>query len=149
MYKREKIWYSSAPLTLLSNASRINILRDLCKKLQPNLWASHILKSAWDSLHQQSKKGVTLLFGVRSGWMTTRWKDNFKNFAMKWWFNTQSVLKLEEKLVEDELAVIDNMEGGEDGMRNVWDQGSWQRADIEGWTKATMWWWSPCMTVGH
>jgi hypothetical protein len=26
--------------------------------------ASHILKSAWDNLHQQSKKGVTLLFGV-------------------------------------------------------------------------------------
>jgi hypothetical protein len=44
--------------------------------------ASHILKSAWDSLHQQSKKVVTLLFGVRSGWMTTRWKDNFKHFAM-------------------------------------------------------------------
>jgi hypothetical protein len=39
------------------------------------------------------------------------------------------------------------MEGGEDGMRNIWDQGSWQRANIEGWTKATMWWWSPCMTV--
>jgi hypothetical protein len=30
------------------------------------------------------------------------------------------------------------MEGGEDGMRNNWDQGSWQRANIEGWTKATM-----------
>jgi hypothetical protein len=29
------------------------------------------------------------------------------------------------------------MEGGGDGMRNIWDQGSWQRADIEGWTKAT------------
>jgi hypothetical protein len=33
-------------------------------------------------------------------------------------------------------------------MRNIWDQGSWQRVDIEGQTKATMWWWSPCMTVG-
>jgi hypothetical protein len=40
------------------------------------------------------------------------------------------------------------MEGGEDGMRNIWDQGSWQRADIEGWTRAIMWWWYPCMTVG-
>jgi hypothetical protein len=40
------------------------------------------------------------------------------------------------------------MEGGEDGMRNIWDQGSWQRADIERWTRETMWWWSPCMTVG-
>jgi hypothetical protein len=66
-YKRKKIGYSSAPLSLLSNASRIKILGDLCKKLQLNLWASHILKSAWDSLHQQSKKGVTLFFGVRSG----------------------------------------------------------------------------------
>jgi hypothetical protein len=33
-------------------------------------------------------------------------------------------------------------------MRNIWDQGSWQRADIEGRTKATIWSWSPCMTVG-
>jgi hypothetical protein len=60
--QKGKIGYSSAPLSLLSNASGINILGDLRKKLQPNLWASHILKSAWDSLHQQSKKGVTLLF---------------------------------------------------------------------------------------
>jgi hypothetical protein len=65
--QKGKIGYSSSPLSLLSNASRINILGDLCKKLQPNIWASHILKSAWDSLHQQSKKGVTLLFGVRLG----------------------------------------------------------------------------------
>jgi hypothetical protein len=64
--QKGKNGYSSAPLSLLSNASRINILGDLCKKLQPNLWTSHILKSVWDSLHQQSKKGVTLLFGVRS-----------------------------------------------------------------------------------
>jgi hypothetical protein len=41
-------------------------------------------------------------------------------------------LELEEKLVEDEPAVRDNMEGGEDEMRNNRDQGSWQRADIEG-----------------
>jgi hypothetical protein len=40
------------------------------------------------------------------------------------------------------------MEGGGDGMRNIWDQGSWQRADIEGWTKATMGWLSPCRMVG-
>jgi hypothetical protein len=25
------------------------------------------------------------------------------------------------------------MEGGEDGMRNNWDEGSWQRANIEEW----------------
>jgi hypothetical protein len=30
------------------------------------------------------------------------------------------------------------MEGGEDGMRNNWDQGSWKMANIEGRTKATM-----------
>jgi hypothetical protein len=64
--------------------------------------------------------------------MTTRWKDNFKNFAMELLFITYSVLEVEEKLVENELAVRDNMEGGEDGMRNNWDQGSWQRAEIEG-----------------
>jgi hypothetical protein len=34
--------------------------------------------------------------------------------------------------VEDEPAIKDNMEGGEDGMRNFWDQGTWQRAYIEG-----------------
>jgi hypothetical protein len=40
--------------------------------------------------------------------------------------------------VEDVPAIKDNMEGGEDVMRNNWDQGSWQRVDIEGLTKATM-----------
>jgi hypothetical protein len=70
--------------------------------------------------------------------MTTRWKDNFRDFAMKLLFSAYSVLEVEEKLVEDEPAVRDNMEGGEDGMRNIWEQGSWQRADIEGRIKATM-----------
>jgi hypothetical protein len=64
--------------------------------------------------------------------MTTRWKHNFKNFAMELLFSTYSVLEVEEKLVEDEPAIKDNMEGGEDGMRNNRDQGSWQRVDIEG-----------------
>jgi hypothetical protein len=52
-------------------------------------------------------------------------------------FSAYSVLEVEEKLVEDEPAVRDNMEGGEDEMRNIWEQGSWQREDIEGWTRAT------------
>jgi hypothetical protein len=47
--KKGKFGCSSDPLSLLSNALRINILGDPCKKLQPNLWASYILKSAWDS----------------------------------------------------------------------------------------------------
>jgi hypothetical protein len=64
--------------------------------------------------------------------MTTRWKDNFKEFAMVLRFSTYSVPEVEDKLVEDEPAIRDNMEGGEDGMRNNWDQGLWQRADIEG-----------------
>jgi hypothetical protein len=34
--------------------------------------------------------------------------------------------------VEDEPNIRDNMEVGEDGMRNNWDQFSWQRADIKG-----------------
>jgi hypothetical protein len=41
-------------------------------------------------------------------------------------------MEVEEKFVEDEPVIRDNMEGGKDGMRNNWDQGSWQRADIEG-----------------
>jgi hypothetical protein len=64
--------------------------------------------------------------------MTTRWKDNFKNFEMELLFSTYSVLEVEEKLMKDEPAIKDNMEGGDDGMRNNWDQGSWQRVDIEG-----------------
>jgi hypothetical protein len=64
--------------------------------------------------------------------MTTRWKDNFKHSAVELLFITKSVLEVEEKLVEDEPAIMDNMEGGEDEMRNIWDQGSWQRVDIEG-----------------
>jgi hypothetical protein len=70
--------------------------------------------------------------------MTTHWKDNFKHFAMELLFSAYSVPEVEEKLVEDEPAVRDNMEGGEDEMRNIWEQVSWQRADIEGRTKATM-----------
>jgi hypothetical protein len=49
--------------------------------------------------------------------MTTHWKDNFKHFAMELLFSEYSVLEVEEKLVEDEPAVRDNMEGGEDEMR--------------------------------
>jgi hypothetical protein len=64
--------------------------------------------------------------------MTTRWKDNFKHPTMELLFSTNSVLELEGKLVEDEPAIEDNMEGGEDGMINNRDQGSWQRANIEG-----------------
>jgi hypothetical protein len=64
--------------------------------------------------------------------MTTRWNDNFNHFAMEPLFSAYSVLEVEEKLVEDEPAVRDNMEGGEDEMRNIWEQGSWQRVDIEG-----------------
>jgi hypothetical protein len=64
--------------------------------------------------------------------MTTRWKDNFKNSAMELLFSTNSVMEVKEKLMEDEPAIKDNMEGGEDGMRNIWDQGLWQRADIDG-----------------
>jgi hypothetical protein len=64
--------------------------------------------------------------------MTTRWKDNFKHYAMELLFSTKSFLEVKEKLVEYEPAIKDNMEGGEDGMRNIWGQGSWQRADIEG-----------------
>jgi hypothetical protein len=42
------------------------------------------------------------------------------------------------------------MEGREDGIRNNWDQGLWQRVDIKGWTKAKMWWWwSPFTAVGR
>jgi hypothetical protein len=48
--------------------------------------------------------------------MTTCWKDNFKHFAMELLFSTYSVLEVEEKLVEDEPAIKENMEGGEDEM---------------------------------
>jgi hypothetical protein len=63
--------------------------------------------------------------------MTSHWKDNFNKFAMELLFSTYSVLEVEEKPVEDEPAVRDNMEGGEDEMKNIWELGSWQREDIE------------------
>jgi hypothetical protein len=56
--------------------------------------------------------------------MTTHWKDNFKHLAMELLFSAYSVLEVEEKLVDGEPAVRDNMEGGEDEMRNIWEQGS-------------------------
>jgi hypothetical protein len=52
--------------------------------------------------------------------MTTRWKDNFKNL-MKQCFSTCSVLEVEETFVEVEAAIKDNIEGGEDGLRDNWD----------------------------
>jgi hypothetical protein len=61
--------------------------------------------------------------------MTTRWKDNFKHSAMELLFSKNSVLEVEENSWKP--SIKDNMEGG-DGMRNIWDQGLWQRADIEG-----------------
>jgi hypothetical protein len=47
--QNRKFGYLRAPLSLLSNTSRFNILEDPCKELQPSLWASHVLKSARDS----------------------------------------------------------------------------------------------------
>jgi hypothetical protein len=53
--------------------------------------------------------------------MITRWKDNFKNFTMERWFSTCPVLEVEENFVEVEAVIKDNIEGGEDGLRNDWD----------------------------
>jgi hypothetical protein len=53
--------------------------------------------------------------------MTTRWKDNFKKFRMEQWFSTCSVLEVEEKFMEVEAVIKDNIEGGEDGLRDDWD----------------------------
>jgi hypothetical protein len=53
--------------------------------------------------------------------MTTRWKDNFKKFTMEQWLSTCSVLEVEEKIHGNEAAMKDNMEGGEDELRNDWD----------------------------
>jgi hypothetical protein len=64
--------------------------------------------------------------------MTTRWKYNLKNFTMYQWFSTCSVLEVKEKFVEVEATINENMEGGEDELRNHWDQGLRQRVDVEG-----------------
>jgi hypothetical protein len=53
--------------------------------------------------------------------MTTRWEDNFKTFTMEQLFSTCSVLEVEEKFVKVEAAIKDNMEGGDDELRNDWD----------------------------
>jgi hypothetical protein len=41
--------------------------------------------------------------------MTTHWKANFKNFTMKQCFSTCSVLEVEQKFVEVEAAITDNL----------------------------------------
>jgi hypothetical protein len=64
--------------------------------------------------------------------MTAHWKNNFKHFAMELLFSTYSVLEVDENLVKDEPTIKDNMAGGEDGMRDNWDQGSWKTTNIEG-----------------
>jgi hypothetical protein len=53
--------------------------------------------------------------------MTTRWKDKFKNFTIEQWLSTCSVLEVEEKFVEIEASIKDNIEGGEDELRDDWD----------------------------
>jgi hypothetical protein len=53
--------------------------------------------------------------------MTTHWKDNFKTFIMEKWFSTCFVLDVKEKFVEVEAAIKDNIEGGDDELRNDWD----------------------------
>jgi hypothetical protein len=64
--------------------------------------------------------------------MTTRWKDNFKDFTMEQWLSTCSILEDEEKFVEVEAVIKDNMEGGEDELRNNWERDSWRKAGVEG-----------------
>jgi hypothetical protein len=51
--------------------------------------------------------------------MITRWKDNFKNFTMEQCLSKCSVLEVEEKFVEVEAAIKDNIEGGEDDERRM------------------------------
>jgi hypothetical protein len=53
--------------------------------------------------------------------MTTRWKDNFNNFAIEQCFSTCYVLEVEEKFVEVEVEIKDNIEGGEDELRDDWN----------------------------
>jgi hypothetical protein len=62
--QKRKIGYSGALLSLLSNTSRLNVLGDPSKKLQQNLWASHVLKSAWDNLRRRSNSLVQNPFVV-------------------------------------------------------------------------------------
>jgi hypothetical protein len=43
---------------------------------------------------------------------------------MEQWLGTYFILEVEEKFLEDDPTTRDNMVGGEDGIRNNWDQGS-------------------------
>jgi hypothetical protein len=40
---------------------------------------------------------------------------------MEQWFSTFYVLEVEEKFVEVEAAIKDNIEGGEDELKDDWD----------------------------
>jgi hypothetical protein len=51
---------------------------------------------------------------------------------MEQWLSTCSVLEVEEKFVKVEAVIKDNIEGGEDELRNDWDQSLRQRVDVEG-----------------
>ena len=53
----------------------------------------------WDEMD------ITLLFGIRFGRMRTRWKGKLVHFAMEQYFSTCSVLKIERKIREDEVAI--------------------------------------------
>jgi hypothetical protein len=48
---------------------------------------------------------ITLLFGINFGGMRTRWEEKFMHFAMEHCFSICSVLEIERKICEDEVAV--------------------------------------------
>ena len=64
------------------------------------------------------KMDITLLFGINFGRIRTRWKGKFVHFAMEQCFSTFSVLEIERKIHEDEVAMGQRgIEGGDDDVK--------------------------------
>ena len=57
---------------------------------------------------------ITLLFGINFQRMRTRWKGKFVHFVMEQYFSTRSVLEIEIKIREVEVAMGQRgIEGGD------------------------------------
>ena len=71
-----------------------------------------------DRLQCWDEMDITLLYGIYFRRMRTRWKGKFMHFAMEQCFSTRSVLEIERKIHEDEVAMGQRgIEGGDDDVK--------------------------------
>ena len=69
-------------------------------------------------LQRWDKMDITLLFGINFGRIRTRWKEKFVHFTIEQCFSICSVLEIEIKILEDEVAMGQRgIEGGDDDVK--------------------------------